>query len=63
MKHILIALAIIVVVANAITISLVAYENTVAEQQQESECIAKLISYGIERSDIIVTPGHCSVRK
>ena len=59
----LIAVAILLVVMTSIAVALTSYRQASALYQQEAECIAKHIAAGIERSDIIVTPGQCSVRK
>lgn len=59
----LIAVAILLVVMTSIAVALTSYGKTSALYQQEAACIAKHIAAGIERSDIIVTPGQCSVRK
>ena len=59
----LMAVAILLVVMTSIAVALTSYRQASALYQQEAECIAKYIAAGIERSDIIVTPGQCSVRK
>lgn len=58
----LIAVAVLLVITTSIAVALMSYKQTSALYQQEAECIARYIAAGIERSDIIVTPGHCSVR-
>lgn len=58
----LIAVAILLVITTSIAVALMSYKQTSAMYQQEAECIARYIAAGIERSDIIVTAGHCSVR-
>ena len=59
----LIAVAVLLVVMTSISVALTSYRQASADMQAEAECIARYISAGIARSDIIVTPGHCSVRK
>lgn len=59
----LIAVAILLVVMTSIAVALTSYGKASALYQQEAACIAKHIAAGIKRSDIIVTPGQCSVRK
>ena len=59
----LIAVAVLLVVMTSIVVALTSYGTASALYQQEAACIAKHIAAGIERSDIIVTQGHCSVRK
>ena len=59
----LIAVAVLLVVMTSIVVALTSYRQASALYRQEAECIAKRIATGIERSDIIVTPGQCSVRK
>lgn len=58
----LIAVAVLLVITTSIAVALTSYGKASALYQQEAECIARYIAAGIERSDIIVTPGHCSVR-
>ena len=59
----LIAVAVLLVITTSIAVALMSYKQASALYQQEAECIAKHIAAGIERSDIIVTPGQCSVRR
>lgn len=58
----LIAVAVLLVITTSIAVALMSYKQTSALYQREAECIARYIAAGIERSDIIVTPGQCSVR-
>lgn len=59
----LIAVAVLLVVMTSIAVALTSYGKASALYHREAACIAKHIAAGIERSDIIVTPGKCSVRK
>lgn len=59
----LMAVAFLLVVMTSIAVALTSYGKASALYQQEAACIAKHIAAGIERSDIIVAPGQCSVHK
>ena len=63
LKPIAIGLATLLVITASITVAFISYEQASAEYHAEAKCIAKHIAAGIERSDIIVTPGQCSVRR
>lgn len=59
----LIAVVALLVVMTSIAVALTSYKQTSALYLQEAECIARYIATGIDRSDIIVTQGQCSVRR
>lgn len=59
----LLAVAILLVNATSIAVAIMSYKKASALYQQEAECIARYIATGIDRSDIIVTQGQCSVRR
>lgn len=63
LKPIAIGLATLLVVITSIVVALVSYEQASAEYQAEAKCIASHIASGIERKDIIVSSGKCSVKQ
>ena len=63
LKPIAIGLATLLVITASITVALISYEQASAEYQAESKCIASLIASGIERKDIVVSSGKCSVKQ
>ena len=63
LKPIAIGLATILIIATSITVALISYEQASAEYHAEAKCIASYIASGIERKDIIVSSGKCSVKQ
>lgn len=63
LKPIAIGLATLLVVMTSITVALTSYEQASAEYRAETKCIASHIANGIERKDIIVSSGKCSVKQ
>lgn len=63
LKPIAIGLATLLVVMTSITVTLLSYEQASAEYRAETKCIASYIASGIERKDIIVSSGKCSVKQ
>ena len=62
-KPIAIGLATLLIIATSIALALISYEQTSAEHRAEAKCIASHIASGIERKDIIVSSGKCSVKQ
>ena len=63
LKPIAIGLAILLVVITSITVAFISYKQVSAEYHAETKCIASYIASGIERKDIIVSSGKCSVKQ
>ena len=63
LKPIAIGLATILVITISIAVALISYEQTSTEYRAEAKCIASYIASGIERKDIIVSSGKCSVKQ
>ena len=63
LKPIAIGLAILLVVITSITVAFISYKQVSAEYHAEAKCIASLVASGIERKDIIVSSGKCSVKQ
>ena len=63
LKPIAIGLATLLAVMTSITVTLLSYEQASAEYRAETKCIASHIASGIERKDIIVSSGKCSVKQ
>ena len=63
LKPIAIGLATLLVITTSITVARISYEQASAEYHAEAKCIASHIASGIERKDIIVSSGKCSVKQ
>ena len=63
LKPIAIGLATLLAVMTSITVAFISYEQASAEYHAEAKCIASHIASGIERKDIIVSSGKCSVKQ
>ena len=63
LKPIAIGLATLLVITTSITVTLLSYEQASAEYRAETKCIASHIASGIERKDIVVSSGKCSVKQ
>lgn len=63
LKPIAIGLATLLVVMTSITVALTSYGKASAEYRAETKCIASHIASGIERKDIVVSSGKCSVKQ
>lgn len=63
LKPIAIWLATLLVNTASITVALISYEQASAEYRAEAKCIASHIASGIERKNIIVSSGKCSVKQ
>lgn len=62
MKILLLIICAIVVLTPVTLLFMTAYEETEATRKLESQCIHKYIQLGIERRDIDVSNGTCSLR-
>lgn len=62
MKTLLTTLALIAALAASGTYLVSQYQESAAIYNQANACTAKLVSQGVERSDIIRLKGQCSVR-
>lgn len=63
LKLFAIRVAILLVITTSISVALISYEQASAEYHAEAKCIASHIASGIERKDIIVSSGKCSVKQ
>ena len=62
MKTLLLIICSIIVLAPITLLFMTAYEEAEAKHKLESQCIRKYIQLGIERRDIDVSNGTCSIR-
>ena len=62
MKVLLLIICSIVVLTPVTMLLMTAYEEAEATRKLESQCIHKYIQLGIERRDIDVSNGTCSLR-
>ena len=62
MKILLLIICAIVVLTPVTMLLITAYEEAEATRELESQCINKYIQLGIERRDIDVSNGTCSLR-
>ena len=62
MKALLLIICSIIVLTPVTMLLMTAYEETEATRTLESQCIQKYIQLGIERRDIDVSNGTCSLR-
>ena len=62
MKALLLIICTIVVLTPVTMLLITAYEEAEATRKLESQCIRKHIQLGIERRDIDVSNGTCSIR-
>ena len=62
MKILLLIICTIVVLTPVTMLLMTAYEEAEATHKLESQCINKYIQLGIERRDIDVSNGTCSIR-
>ena len=62
MKVLLLVICSIVVLTSVTMLLITAYEEAEATRKVESQCISKHIQLGIERRDIVVSNGTCSIR-
>ena len=62
MKALLLIICSIVVLTPVTMLLMTAYAEAEAEHKLESQCIRKYIQLGIERRDIDVSNGTCSLR-
>ena len=63
LKPIAIGLATLLVITTSITVALISYKQASTEYHAEAKCIASHIASDIERKDIIVSSGKCSVKQ
>lgn len=62
MKVLLLVICTIVVLTPVTMMLITAYEEAEATRKLESQCIRKYVQLGIERRDIDVSNGTCSIR-
>ena len=62
MKTLLLITCSIIVLTLATMLLMTAYEEAEATRKLESQCLHKYIQLGIERRDIDVSNGTCSIR-
>ena len=62
MKVLLLIICTIIVLTPVTMVLITAYEEAEATRKLESQCIRKYVQLGIERRDIDVSNGTCSIR-
>ena len=62
MKVLLLIICTIIVLTPVTMLLITAYGEAEAKHKLESQCIRKYIQLGIERRDIVVSNGTCSLR-
>ena len=62
MKALLLIICSIVILTSVTLLFITAYEEAEATHKLESQCIHKYIQLGVERRDIDVSNGTCSLR-